>query len=112
MICEYIFVFFKQKTAYDMRISDWSSDVCSSDLQLLAGIFPNLVEGLFEIGLCIVGGAKRNKFSIRFQQTRQAGFLAIAGMKPFIMITRKYLFFIKTPVNEIDVVLQAFAPQG
>src|SRR3546814_18147461 len=30
-----MFVFFKQKTAYEMRISDWSSDVCSSDL--LAG---------------------------------------------------------------------------
>src|SRR3546814_7853223 len=27
--------FFKQKTAYEMRISDWSSDVCSSDLQAL-----------------------------------------------------------------------------
>src|SRR3546814_6480983 len=27
-----LFFFFKQKTAYDMRISDWSSDVCSSDL--------------------------------------------------------------------------------
>src|SRR3546814_9624657 len=27
------FLFFKQKTAYEMRISDWSSDVCSSDLQ-------------------------------------------------------------------------------
>src|SRR3546814_3683389 len=26
------FIFFKQKTAYEMRISDWSSDVCSSDL--------------------------------------------------------------------------------
>src|SRR3546814_4356582 len=26
------FCFFKQKTAYEMRISDWSSDVCSSDL--------------------------------------------------------------------------------
>src|SRR3546814_7414182 len=26
--------FFKQKTAYEMRISDWSSDVCSSDLEL------------------------------------------------------------------------------
>src|SRR3546814_10416433 len=26
------FMFFKQKTAYEMRISDWSSDVCSSDL--------------------------------------------------------------------------------
>src|SRR3546814_7973744 len=29
-----MFFFFKQKTAYDMRISDWSSDVCSSDLLL------------------------------------------------------------------------------
>src|SRR3546814_5962079 len=29
--CGYFF-FFKQKTAYEMRISDWSSDVCSSDL--------------------------------------------------------------------------------
>src|SRR3546814_11906934 len=29
-----VFVFFKQKTAYEMRISDWSSDVCSSDLRL------------------------------------------------------------------------------
>src|SRR3546814_20844081 len=28
-----VFFFFKQKTAYEMRISDWSSDVCSSDLQ-------------------------------------------------------------------------------
>src|SRR3546814_2115490 len=27
-------LFFKQKTAYEMRISDWSSDVCSSDLQV------------------------------------------------------------------------------
>src|SRR3546814_6606425 len=38
LICEYcvddgyLCVFFKQKTAYEMRISDWSSDVCSSDL--------------------------------------------------------------------------------
>src|SRR3546814_15913297 len=30
----FIFFFFKQKTAYEMRISDWSSDVCSSDLIL------------------------------------------------------------------------------
>src|SRR3546814_6502650 len=29
-----MFFFFKQKTAYEMRISDWSSDVCSSDLRL------------------------------------------------------------------------------
>src|SRR3546814_11332012 len=32
MCSEMVFFFFKQKTAYDRRISDWSSDVCSSDL--------------------------------------------------------------------------------
>src|SRR3546814_10330803 len=32
-----LFFFFKQKTAYELRISDWSSDVCSSDLSLLLG---------------------------------------------------------------------------
>src|SRR3546814_13079272 len=31
-----MFFFFKQKTAYEMRISDWSSDVCSSDLVAVA----------------------------------------------------------------------------
>src|SRR3546814_4151997 len=35
------FFFFKQKTAYEMRISDWSSDVCSSDLSVVdAAILP------------------------------------------------------------------------
>src|SRR3546814_11235456 len=32
------FFFFKQKTAYEMRISDWSSDVCSSDLIVVQGV--------------------------------------------------------------------------
>src|SRR3546814_643877 len=36
------FFFFKQKTAYEMRISDWSSDVCSSDLDLGAHIAKQL----------------------------------------------------------------------
>src|SRR3546814_5555265 len=34
------FFFFKQKTAYEMRISDWSSDVCSSDLDRAQAPFP------------------------------------------------------------------------
>src|SRR3546814_4900992 len=42
MLIEYIF-FFKQKTAYEMRISDWSSDVCSSDL----GFFDTRTRTLF-----------------------------------------------------------------
>src|SRR3546814_7669268 len=33
MVLDYFIFLFKQKTAYEMRISDWSSDVCSSDLQ-------------------------------------------------------------------------------
>src|SRR3546814_1609903 len=33
-----LFFFFKQKTAYEMRISDWSSDVCSSDLRPRRGV--------------------------------------------------------------------------
>src|SRR3546814_3872813 len=34
----FVFFFFKQKTAYEMRISDWSSDVCSSDLDSLIAL--------------------------------------------------------------------------
>src|SRR3546814_1846596 len=42
----YIFFFFKQKTAYEMRISDWSSDVCSSDLSgKPADIIAKMVDG-------------------------------------------------------------------
>src|SRR3546814_19945020 len=37
--------FFKQKTAYEMRISDWSSDVCSSDLPRRAGGAARLARG-------------------------------------------------------------------
>src|SRR3546814_13582290 len=46
------FLFFKQKTAYEMRISDWSSDVCSSDLggELVVGdLAGNLRVGLQEL---------------------------------------------------------------
>src|SRR3546814_6061950 len=45
MVClfgMFLFFFFKQKTAYEMRISDWSSDVCSSDL-LAACVFPRFL---------------------------------------------------------------------
>src|SRR3546814_5597429 len=46
-----LFFFFKQKTAYEMRISDWSSDVCSSDLtedaQPLVPALPDEERGAF-----------------------------------------------------------------
>src|SRR3546814_5778482 len=45
--------FFKQKTAYEMRISDWSSDVCSSDL--MAAIKPIRTEADYEAALARAG---------------------------------------------------------
>src|SRR3546814_7453123 len=54
-LCDYAFLhcqydcvfFFKHKTAYEMRISDWSSDVCSSDLLTVdSGVGLNAVEQL------------------------------------------------------------------
>src|SRR3546814_5030227 len=40
----FFFFFFKQKTAYEMRISDWSSDVCSSDLPIDQDIYAYILE--------------------------------------------------------------------
>src|SRR3546814_7152802 len=42
MLVFVVFFFFKQKTAYEMRISDWSSDVCSSDLRLCGYVWPQV----------------------------------------------------------------------
>src|SRR3546814_5562938 len=63
----YCFFFFKQKTAYEMRISDWGSDVCSSDLLGAFGPGEGLsVVGYFPCGfravdrwplVAVVGGA-------------------------------------------------------
>src|SRR3546814_6510850 len=49
VLCIAIVFFFKQKTADDMRISDWSSDVCSSDLCCLL----DLLDGVFELVLLL-----------------------------------------------------------
>src|SRR3546814_7950765 len=47
LCCVFVFCvfFFKQKTAYEMRISDWSSDVCSSDLVGRGGTVPAVPGG-------------------------------------------------------------------
>src|SRR3546814_4291008 len=52
----YIIFFFKQKTAYEMRISDWSSDVCSSDLAAPRNIQQRA--DLADAGVPAVGGEK------------------------------------------------------
>src|SRR3546814_8870796 len=51
----YVFFFFKQKTAYEMRISDWSSDVCSSDLPVAIGCASQLAIGAYRFQIDAVG---------------------------------------------------------
>src|SRR3546814_9372634 len=56
-----LFFFFKQKTAYEMRISVWSSDVCSSDLSIIKPFkLDEVKEALHEVGVSgiTVTGAK------------------------------------------------------
>src|SRR3546814_7557062 len=50
LLCSVIF-FFKQKTAYEMRISDWSSDVCSSDLAAILGQLVEPLDGVLRLDL-------------------------------------------------------------
>src|SRR3546814_3190863 len=55
LVCLFCFFFFKQKTAYEMRISDWSSDVCSSDL-IGAGVDRHLWQSEAEMHRLTRGG--------------------------------------------------------
>src|SRR3546814_331422 len=58
-----IILFFKQKTAYEMRISDWSSDVCSSDLAESFGQIGTRF-GLFSRVAGLVGGPRRSRLIV------------------------------------------------
>src|SRR3546814_959409 len=65
-----VFFFFKQKTAYEMRISDWSSDVCSSDLTVHSRARRSVVVGY------VRGGFGRQEARAQYaacESRRQAG---------------------------------------
>src|SRR3546814_7151677 len=72
--CVYCFFFFKQKTAYELRISDWSSDVCSSDLIMCKVDFGKVgrrVDG----GMMKIDGERQRKAVVGF---KTGPFLVIA----------------------------------
>src|SRR3546814_12348994 len=97
MICFSVVFFFKQKTAYEMRISDWSSDVCSSDLidlrQLAArGVDPILERAgagqrpqilRVEIGALLVGVLQLTlaRGELRIAETERFGRLGASASK-------------------------------
>src|SRR3546814_10029983 len=65
--CIFVVFFFKQKTAYDMRISDWSSDVCSSDLERDATLFTSR-------DMVIAAAISGRKAAVLFVDTFNGGF--------------------------------------
>src|SRR3546814_7572214 len=92
--------FFKQKTAYEMRISDWSSDVCSSDLLRIVGPARSVAQNgkvlTTRIDGCLVNGAARGDLSSekvyvklakmtcpqpggRYAESEVKGFIAFGG---------------------------------
>src|SRR3546814_2611488 len=80
------FFFFKQKTAYEMRISDWSSDVCSSDLQVC-------LEGFDERRIHARGIVGRGQFLQRPDQSLGDETAAVAaevaaGIRPGVVVDR------------------------
>src|SRR3546814_8518829 len=75
------FFFFKQKTVYELRISDWSSDVCSSDLERYKGIKEKL-------------GEEREKFEDymeRYEQNLSNTFSAMDTKLASLKATQTYL---------------------
>src|SRR3546814_4770574 len=86
--CCFVFFFFKQKTAYEMRISDWSSDVCSSDL-----IGEALTRYLAEDGIRVIGGieyhaAEKTESGIRLRARQNGQTVALDAERVLIATGR------------------------
>src|SRR3546814_8156951 len=79
-----MFFFFKQKTAYDMRISDWSSDVCSSDLPILVGTVSIEKSEMLAAALK-QQGVKHQVLNARFHE-QEAFIIAQAGVPGAVTI--------------------------
>src|SRR3546814_5023992 len=77
-----MFFFFKQKTAYEMRISDWSSDVCSSDLAGRCHSYA-VIAPLARDDFLFVGMAQRIVVVPHQLDDRVVGFRARIGKKNF-----------------------------
>src|SRR3546814_6999177 len=88
----YCILFFKQKTAYEWRISYWSSDVCSSDLALQS------LEGRDVVFVRTNQGFRAQKVTIG---RRSAGRVEVlSGLKPGQMIATQNAFLLKAELGK------------
>src|SRR3546814_5778251 len=79
----YVVFFFKKKTAYEMRISDWSSDVCSSDLSnRLSGEITVTVAQVFANGTMLVRGQKQLTLNRGDEYIQISGLVRPADITP------------------------------
>src|SRR3546814_9524222 len=99
----YCFFFFKQKTAYEMRISDWSSDVCSSDLianaRWGAGIDDDVDAAAVDAG---VGEDQAAGAVARGDDDR----VAIADQPPRVATARQYVDLFAPEIDEQAPILE------
>src|SRR3546814_9888760 len=83
------FFFFKQKTAYEMRISDWSSDVCSSDLPQIVRV-AQMLQQLFEPHVQLQRLALEfDEFGFR-QEDAAEHYLAVVAVAETVVPARAY----------------------
>src|SRR3546814_1720642 len=95
VIFVFCFFFFKQKTAYEMRISDWSSDVCSSDLDRRG------VETIFGER---IGALGRGGVMVGFEMTRhRATRLSREREAQLVIYARHRLQRVGVEIGEADV---------
>src|SRR3546814_3139007 len=85
-LCMFVF-FFKQKTAYEMRISDWSSDVCSSDLvgdapeTIGSGQLLQLVDQLLQLGAARLGNRQLRRCGTEHEPLHRVGQIGRASCR-------------------------------
>src|SRR3546814_18713268 len=102
-----MFFFFKQKTAYEMRISDWSSDVCSSDLVIDISGDGRANQGASPDGLrdlAVLQGVTVNGLAILNEDSSVATYYrnnVIGGQGAFVITANDYEYFAQAILEKL-----------
>src|SRR3546814_1530540 len=84
--------FFKQKTAYEMRISDWSSDVCSADLRSILAV----LEG------CLPEEHALNEYEVRMRQEYAIFYRGLIGLYDMNQDGESYVRWLRSLLQDTN----------